>query len=129
MGGYRFLTRPEEGGSLKYASLSAAFNDLSSDISALSARTGECSCEISAIVGYQPTEAGKQRTNVKIAQFKDCHNNTTDIYAPDSAMFQGNVGAKTTTIWSNSFAFLAGTSSNVQVICNGNNISIGCYYI
>lgn len=37
MGGYRFLTRPEEGGSLKYASLSTAFNDLSSDISALSA--------------------------------------------------------------------------------------------
>ena len=42
MGGYRFLTRPEEGGSLKYASLGAAFNDLSSDISALSA-------EISAV--------------------------------------------------------------------------------
>lgn len=53
MGGYRFLTRPEEGGSLKYASLSAAFNDLSSDISALSARTGECSCEMSAIVGAE----------------------------------------------------------------------------
>ena len=93
MGGYRFLTRPEEGGSLKYASLSAAFKDLSSDISALSARTGECSCEMSAIVGYRPIESGKERTNVKIAQFKDCHNNTTDIYAPDSVMFQGNVGA------------------------------------
>lgn len=53
MGGYRFLTRPEEGGSLKYASLSAAFNDLSSDISALSARTGECSCEMSAIIGAE----------------------------------------------------------------------------
>lgn len=30
MGGYRFLTRPEEGGSLKYASLTEAFKDLSS---------------------------------------------------------------------------------------------------
>ena len=129
MGGYRFLTRPEEGGSLKYASLSATFNDLSSDISALSARTGECSCEISAIVGDETQAEGKWRTNTKIAQFKDCHNNTTDIYAPDSVIFQGNVGVQAKTSWNNSFAFLAGTSSNVQVTCNGTNISIGCYYI
>lgn len=67
MGGYRFLTRPEEGGSLKYASLSAAFNDLSSDISALSARTGECSCEMSAIVGAETYVDSAYRQNTKIA--------------------------------------------------------------
>lgn len=67
MGGYRFLTRPEEGGSLKYASLDAAFNDLSSDISALSARTGECSCEMSAVIGAETEEEGKPRSNTKIA--------------------------------------------------------------
>ena len=74
---------------MQYVQLSA----IVSELSALSAKSGECSCEMSAVIGDQTQAEGKWRTNDKIAQFKDCQGNTTDIYAPDSVIFQGNVGA------------------------------------
>lgn len=93
---YRFLARPEGGGTLKYVQLSSVLSGLSSMISAISAGGGGgggCSCEMSAVIGDETYQDAAFRTNTQIAQFKDCRGNTTDVYAPDSVRFQGNVGA------------------------------------
>ncbi len=109
--GWLLPIRPPDGEPhLKYV-------DLSTLREAISAASAGCSCEMSAIVTAETYDDAAYRTNAKIAQFKDCNGNTTDIYAPDSARFQGNVGAKTKTSWSKSFQFETMTSSNVQVIC------------
>lgn len=124
---FRFLARPEAGGTLKYASLSSILSTLSSEGGG--GGGGECSCSMSAIVSAETYQDQSYRTNTQIAQFKDCQGNTTNVYAPDSVRFQGNVGARQKTGWTNSFAFETMTSSNVQIICQGNTIQCGCYYI
>ena len=73
--------------------------DISGDIvssvvsSVMDAVSRECSCEMSAALSAQTYQDQGYRSNTKIARFKDCHGNTTDVYAPDSVRFQGNVGA------------------------------------
>ena len=54
---------------------------------------GDCSCSMSAVIGSETYQDAAYRTNTHIAQFKDCQGNTTNVYAPDSVRFQGNVGA------------------------------------
>ena len=54
---------------------------------------GDCSCEMSAVIGDETYQDAAYRTNTHIAQFKDCQGRTTNVYAPDSVRFQGNVGA------------------------------------
>ena len=87
------------------------------DLYCLSSVSGDCSCEMSAVVGAETYQDSAYRTNTQIAQFKDCQGNTTNVYAPDSVRFQGNVGAKTKTGWNNICGFETMVSSNVQVIC------------
>ena len=48
--GYRFLARPEEGGTLKYVQLSSVLSGLSTMISAISSGGGGCSASISGNV-------------------------------------------------------------------------------
>lgn len=111
--GFDFIIRKD--GQVQYAKLSAVDGcscDLSAELTsgtkiaawtkdgtswtniyAPSGGGGDCSCSMSAVIGSETYQDAAYRTNTHIAQFKDCQGNTTNVYAPDSVRFQGNVGA------------------------------------
>lgn len=57
------------------------------DLYCLSSTSGDCSCEMSAVLGAETYQDSSYRTNTQIAQFKDCKGSTTNVYAPDSVRF------------------------------------------
>lgn len=124
---YRFLARPEEDGTLKYASLSSILSTLSSEISG--GGGGGCSCDLTAYL----------TSGTKIADWTKDGVNIVEIYAPSGGGPGPEPEVSATTLSGNTLSsekigpgdlvFEAMASCNISVETTGTTIKLGVYYI